>query len=375
MKKSRILLSIVLAIVGIFSVLTFAGCDVSVDTLSKTIAEVNQKYTKYKDVFTSGKLISSSYETNYIVNYGDVVNGYVKSSESRYAEFKELENKYNVMLAASQKYIDDNSARILNYEKYNKFTSDAKKCLNDFNSKMNDFANSFEDFAASRVILVDYFKKYSGANAPSQEVEQDHLQIFKRSYGTFVSKCVKAAAALAKSIENTEIFEILKATEINESNIKILKEYVEIKAVEFLDNFCVDNILNKITWNVYKTKTSSKVVQVYNNVESFYKNKFLPIVVNDVPLNDALSKENYKNLFELSENYITESEYFVKATNDFDFYKWATEYECDENKYCEKENKLALIQLDKMNQFIKTTSNIYFNRFNSEIFSVEDDEE
>jgi hypothetical protein len=120
MKKSRILLSIVLAIVGIFSVLTFAGCDVSVDTLSKTIAEVNQKYTNYKDVFTSGELISSSYETNYIVNYGDVVNSYVKSSNSRYDEFKELENKYNVMLAVSQKYIDDNSARILNYEKYNK---------------------------------------------------------------------------------------------------------------------------------------------------------------------------------------------------------------------------------------------------------------
>lgn len=375
MKKGRILLSIVLAIVGIFSVLTFAGCDVSVDTLNKTIAQVNQNYAKYNEVFTTGKLTSNNYETNYVVSYGKVVNEYVKSSDLRYAEFKELENKYNIMLAVSQKYIDDNSARILNYEKYNKFTSDAKKCLNDFNNKMNDFANSFEDFAASRTIMVDYFKKYSGANAPSQEVEQDHLQIFKRSYGTFVSKCVKAAAALAKSIENTEIFDILKATEINEGNIKILKEYVEIKTVEFLDNFYIDNILNKITWNVYKTNDASKVVEVYNNVESFYKNKYLTLVTNKSDLNSSLSKEEYKSLFELSENYITESEYFVKATDDFDFYKWATEFECNENKYCEKENKLALIQLDKMNQFIKTTSNIYFNKFSSEIFSVEDDEE
>ena len=371
MKKNSIVLSIVLAVVGFFSVLTFAGCDVSVETVGNTIAEVNQQYKNYSSIFGEGDLTANNYHSYYVVNYGDVVNGYVSSSETRYSEFNELENKYNILLALSQRYIDDNSALILNYEKYNKFSGEARKYLNEFNSKLKDFSASFEKFAKERNVMAEYFKNYSGDNAPTERVEQDHLLIFKRAYGPFVSNCVKAAAALAKCIENTEIFDILKATEINENNIKILKEFVEIKTAEALNNYYVEGILNKITWSVYKNK-DSQVVSIYNRVENFYKNTFLTNFVgrgDDFKVD--MTKEKYREIFNLVDNYLKEVESFVYATNDFDFNKWANTYECKESDYAEKENKLVLVDLDKMEQFIKTTSVAFYNRFIGEIYNQE----
>lgn len=365
MKRTSVFLSFVLAILGLCSVFVFAGCDVNMETLTKSLNQVDEVYTNNSDVFSEGALGSEGISTKYIVDYGTEVSAYINSSNSKYEEFKELRDKYNIMLAVSQKYIDEYKQYILNYESHSKFSKDARNAVNILNSSANDFVKVSQSFFTARKEMISYFVRFKGENEPSKEVMESNLLVFKRAFGNFVSANIKVASDLAKAIELTEIFDTLKNTQTSKKDVELVKDYIEVKMLSFYNEYYVNKIHSKLTWSLYKTKTSD-VVNLYNNFETSFSEYKQNIVCANTNYKD-FAEGQIKNLFSVTEEFLKEQESFFEALNDFDFEKWATEYDCDVEKYLQK-NERAKIDLYKMQQFVKTTTPNFIDEVVSQLY-------
>lgn len=353
MKKRSIFLSFVFALFGIFSVFTFAGCDVSIKDLSSTLAEVQKVYSSNENVFHSGSILNGSISSDYVVDYEEVVNYYVSSPDSTYKDFRELETKYNSMLAVSQRFIDENASFILNYEQHSKFTGQARSAINKFNDSLKKFVEASKSFLDARRSFVSYFQD-KGVSA-IQELEKSKLLIFKKSYGKIVSASVNAASDLSKCLDETILFDLLKSTATSKEDFGLVKSYVEIKMLDAFNKVLLEKIHSQITWTIYQDKEDS-VVDFYDDLNDCFNNYFIgDIVCANTNYKTSASDGEMKNLISKINNYVSEIESFEKAVEKFDFKEWATEKNANFENYA-KTNEFAYIQLGKMNQFVNVTT-------------------
>jgi len=346
MRKRSLVLSFILAIFALLSTVAFVGCDVNLDTLKSSFESLDKTYQTYSEVFNHGTL-AGTIETNYIVNYGDAVNIYVGKNKENYAE---LRDEYNVMLALSHYYIDTNKSYVLNCD-YKNLSKEAKKSLNTVNKKIKEYEKEIKKFDENRKAMMVFFNQYAEAER-EQSAEEYHVRMFKRAYGKLIDKNIELSSALAKSVELTEIFDLMKNTAITNKDVSIIKDYVQTKMLPIYNEFMINQVANKISWKVYEG-LNSRLDNLIDNVKNSF-NSYKSQIVNGATNDKEFTAEQITVLFNKVENFLAEQKIYDRALKEFDIATFVTNYNGNLQQY-EKKNSLASLDLEKMEQFIQKT--------------------
>lgn len=346
MKRKSLVLSFVLAIFALFSTVAFVGCDVSLDTLKGSFESLDSTYQTYSDVFKHGTL-AGTIDTNYVVNYGDAVNTYVGNNKENYVE---LRDEYNVMLAISHYYIDTNKTYVLNCD-YKNLSKQAKNSLNTLNKKIKSYEKEIKKFDESRKAMMIFFNQYAEGER-DQTAEEYHVRMFKRAYGKLIDKNIELSAALAKSVELTEIFELIKNTAITNKDVSIIKDYVQTKMLPIYNEFMINQVSNKISWKIY-AGLNSRLDSLVDNVKNSF-NSYKTQIVNGATSDREFTAEQISVLFDKVENFLAEQKLYDRALKEFDIATFVMTYNGNLEQY-EKKNSLASLDLDKVEQFIQKT--------------------
>ena len=344
MRRKSIVLSFVLAIFALCSTFAFAGCDVSLDTLKNSFDSLDKTYQTYSETFRHGT-VAGSIETNYVVNYGDAVNTYVANNKENYVELRE---QYNVMLAISHYYIDTNKTYVLSCD-YKNLSKAAKQSINSLNKSIKAYEKEIKDFEESRKSMMIFFNQYAEGER-DQSAEEYHVRMFKRAYGKLIDKNINLSTALAKSVELTEIFDLIKSTAITNNDVTIIKDYIQTKMLPIYNEFMINQLANKISWKVYEGLNSrlDNLVESVKNLFNAYKTQ----IVNGSPSGSDFTAEQITVLFDKIENFLTEQAVYEKALKEFDISTFVVTYNGNLEQY-EKKNALASLDFEKMEQFIQ----------------------
>lgn len=357
MRRKSAILCFVMAIFGILSVFSFAGCGTTIKDLTQTFETLNKAYEQNSEVFVKGTLLEGALDSSYVVNYGDVVNGFVKSTESKYSEFEELETKYNAMLAISQKYIDDNKSYILNFGEED-LSKSAKKSLTTLEKSIKNYTSSMESFVSARKTMVSFFSQFNGENAMNDETNLSHLMVFKKSYAKLIEANINLANDLSETVELTKIFDLLKETTTTKADVGLVKDYLQVKLLSVYNRFMIDEIANHLTWSNYSGKNAriDNLISSIENSFEYFKSNF---VLNEFSRNFEV--DEMEKLLDLSNYYILASEEYFEALDDFDFEVLAKDLDCDIDKYMLK-NSFAETDLNKIEQFVNITTPTFMQK-------------
>ncbi len=346
MKKKSLFLSIVLAFVGIFATFGLAGCgDVSLGTLQENYKTLQATYKQYSDVFKTG--VCENMSTPYYVDYGEIVNGFV--SENR-DEYRELLKVYNITLALSNDYVDNNISYILNFDE-KELNSKSKECINKFNSTLVNYTSSIKKFVNARNSLITHFENFGGE--PDSTENLAFLRKFKKQYGALVEKNINLSMDLTNCIEATELFEILQKGSPTTNDTKIIKEYIRAKLLPIFSKFKISNLENNLYWGAYSsidTPAKERIDDLIDELSSkfeTYKSNF----IGDINNFKELTKSEMKRLIEIINDFLVEIDDYYQALNDFKLERFVEKYDIDLTEY-KKENELAEIYLQKMEEFI-----------------------
>lgn len=347
MKIKSLLCSFVLGICGVIGIFGLSGCgDVTLETISSNFSKLEEVYASNSDVFKVGACEGMS--TNYLITYGDKVDNFVKENQDGYVE---LLKKYNVALVISHDYIDNNKSYILNLTE-EKLTKDSKKSFKNLNKSLIDYTESIGNFTRARKAFVDYFALFEGNLG--DEANEAHLRKFKKAYGDLVSKNIALSMNLARSVETTEIFELLKNTAPTANDTKIMKEYIRAKMLPIYTEFMISEIENNLNWKGQaQTETKTRIDDLLSKLNAsfdIYKGRF----VNANETLNVLSGQQMNNLFNIVENFFVETDAYFKALKSLDISTLAVQFDNNLDSY-KKTNPLADVYLEKLEQFVGVT--------------------
>lgn len=359
MKIKHIILSVVLAFFGIFATFGLAGCgEVGLDTLQENFENLDAVYAQYSEVFKTGTCENMS--TKYLVDYGNIVNGYVGQNKD---EYRELSSVYNITLAVSSDYIDNNRSYILNFNQEN-LSKEAQESFKALNESLVDYTNSIKNFVSARDALITHFENFNG-----QLEEKDDLAFlrkFKKQYGALVEKNVILSMNLAKSVESTEIFEILKRGTPTENDTKIIKEYIRAKLLPIFSEFKISEVENNLYFGAYseiQTPAKERIDALMKKVNSQFE-RYKSSFVGGTENFKVMTKEGMNSLLDLVDDFLVETESYYQALHGFDISTLVEKYDIDLEEY-KKINIYAEIYLQKMEQFIE----ISFGNFTDKVLS------
>ena len=344
MKLKKIGLSLVLCLCSICTLFGLSGCgEVSLTTVQNNIKALEDTYTKYDTVFTQG--ICEGLNTDYLIKYGETVDKYITENKDGYVELRDI---YNVTLVISNDYIDNNKEYIKTLTEDN-LTDKMKKSLTKLNGKIVSYTKTIEDFVLARRNFMNYFEQFG--NEITEKSSLAYLREFKKDYGKLVSKNIELSTQMAKTIENTEIFDLLKNTKPTVNDTKIVKEYIRAKLLPVFSEFKITELENNLNWNAQKDTATKQRIDVLltklNDQFETYKSRF----VSSGETLQELKTAEMNNLFNVAENFFVEADAYFKALEKFDISKLAVDFDNDLEAY-KKSNKLAEVYLEKMEQFI-----------------------
>ncbi|MBP3431944.1 MAG: hypothetical protein J6K39_03735 [Clostridia bacterium] len=357
MKTKTIFLSLILCCFSLFSLFGLVGCgEANIGTLKENFGKLDTLYQEYTadGIFEGGLLETGLPRSDYVVTYGTVVQKKVDASEASYKELREL---YNLTLAISHDYIDNNKSLIL-IKSDEDLNSESKTALNNLNGSLVEYIASLERFVDARSDLIEYFDNVSGSiNA---EADENHLRLFKKSYGDLVSKNLTLSTNLAKIIETTEIFELLSETNPQPNDTKLIKEYVRAKLLPIFAELRITEIENKFNFNNSQNNGDDKarIQTLLDKLDAAFE-IYKPNFVSDKTTVKLADKDATKNLFDLIKDFFTEADSYFKALQNFNFSKFA-EYKHTMEDYL-KENSMAEIYLTKMEKFVEVTLPEFMN--------------
>lgn len=343
MKVKSFILSLVLCVITALSLFGLTGCgDTSLSTIKENFDKLEVVYQNNSEIFKEGTC--QGLQTKYLINYGTIVDKLINDETDEYVQ---LYNVYNVMLAISSDFIDSNKGYVINFEE-SKLSSTSKKCLNSLNESLIDYTKSIDKFLTARSAFVTHSEQFKGSL--NDDANLAYLRKFKKLYGELVTKNIQLSIDLAKSIESTEIFELLKKTEPTENDSNIIKDYIRAKMLPIFSEFMITEIENNLNWKAQEeteAKTRIDVLLAKLNEEfNFYKTNFVGGENFAV-----MTKEEMTELFDLIDVFFDESESYFKALKYLNISSLAINYYNNLEKY-KKDNALAEVYLEKLEQFI-----------------------
>ena len=190
---------------------------------------------------------------------------------------------------------------------------------------------------------MNYFEQFG--NEITEKSSLAYLREFKKDYGKLVSKNIELSTQMAKTIENTEIFDLLKNTAPTENDTKIVKEYIRAKLLPVFSEFKITEIENNLNWNAQKDTATKQRINVLltklNDQFETYKSRF----VSSGETLQILTTDEMNNLFNLADNFFVEADAYFKALGKFNISKLAVDFDNDLEAY-KKSNKLAEVYLE-----------------------------
>ncbi len=349
MKKKGLILSLFLTIFAIFSSITMAGCGTSIKDVKASFSTLDSTYKKYDEVFTNYSNPSSS--GKYWVSYGSVLQGYINSEEDKYKEYKELTEKYVVLLNISSSYIDDNKDLIIDNIKDKEISKDVKNQLKVLNDNIEKYTAEIKVFVKKLKQVNNYFQKFNGETALSEESDEYQLMTLKKEFGNLVNKNINLSKSLAKVVEMTEIQKTIKNAGDNKGTIK---KYIQAKLLPVYNNFMIQEISTKILWNIYKGR-SEDLDAIVSLIEKRFGEYKTNIVEKSEETNyKHLSSQEVKTLLNRTEEFFEEAENYYKALKDLNIADIVKYYDASIDKYAKK-NEMAKIDFAKIEQFLKIT--------------------
>ena len=334
----------------IASAFTFAGCGAELKTLKKSTDSLASAYQTYETSFQSGYV--GGVTTDYKVNYGATVNGFVDSNQEG---FGELLSTYNVMLAISNNYFDANIKFLLNY-KQQKLSKKAKAAIDDLSKEIKTYIKSLKNFISAKNSMVYYFETYGADNVLGDSSKNYHLRTYKKSYAKFLGENIRLSSKLAKAIERTEIFSLLRATSTTNTDIDIVKDYIEIKMLAVFNEFIINQTSSVMDWSIYRNNPNTQNARLNNIYDDMY-NKFSSYKSKIVGGNEnyrAFARGEMDTLLDKINNFVLAAEEYYKAVKDVNFLELARNYDNKLDSYSKK-NSMIYIDLEKLEQFIGTT--------------------
>ena len=249
-------IAVVLGIVGVFAGIGLSGCGGSLSTLKTVYASMEKTIESYTVSETNPDTVFSEDVIDYIptklkVNYGTAAESKISAINPDY--LNELKNEYNSILVISNDYIAQNIEVIKNYNQ-KKLSKSAKNAVKDLCDDIKDFTKYLKTFSTARKAFSSYFDTVPTATKADIESK---LVLFKKSYGTLVSKNINIALSVAKCMERTEIYESLKKTTVDGNTLKIIRDYTRTKMIPIFSKFMLAETSNQMIWNNYKNKSDS----------------------------------------------------------------------------------------------------------------------
>ena len=348
MKKKNIFLAIFLSLVCMVSIFGFAGCGESpVVTIGKSFQKLDEKYETYSAVFVEGNV--SGFDTAHKVDFGTKINGYVSNRTENFGELDEL---YNVALAISNEYIDQNREYICGLNE-KELSANAKKKLETLNDSLNAYTKQIDKFVKARKVFVQHFENYEAL--VGDKTSQTYLRDFKSAFGKLLEKNIKLSTDVAETVDATQIFKLLKDLDDPQStDTEIVKEYIRAKMLHLFTDFDVVEFANKMNWAVQAEGDSkTRINNLKNSLDGQYetfKQQFL-LMNKDFK---KLGKEQFSQLIDVSDEFFLEAEAYSKALKNIDFYTFAVDYDNNMQNYLKK-NKFAEVYLQKLEQFVSIT--------------------
>ncbi len=361
MKLKKILLCLTLSLCCVGALFGLAGCgEVSLTKINENFDKLQATYQKYSStVFQSGEC--GGIQTEYLVKYGEDVDGFINSNEKAYVE---LRDTYNLMLVVSSDYIDNNKQYIKNL-KENELSKSSKNALTKLNSTLVKYTNTIDEFVNARHMFIQHFELHS--SQPNDESSLTYLRKFKKAYGELVSRNIDLSMDLAKVVETTKIFDILQSSDPTETDTLIFKEYIRAKMLPVFSEFMITEVANNLNWSAQvSTSTKTRITSLLNKLEEQFCD-YRTIFIENSGGNKLDSKEEMKSFFEKIENFLGETEDYLKALKEFDISSLAIDYDNDLDKY-KKSNALAEVYLEKMEQFIETSLPAFMTEISSIIY-------
>ncbi len=359
-KAKSAILSVVLCLFGMFSLFSLSACgNVSLQTLSDNFEELDQIYSDNADVFQAG--FCGDFYTEYLINYGEKVDELVFDDTPGYAE---LRDRYNIMLAVSNDYIDGNRQYILSWSE-DSLTSDARAAINTLNASLVDYKDYISTFLRERNNLIGYFDKFQ--DSMNEESHMSRLRNFKRYYANLVQKNIQLSLDMAEAVKTTEIFDLLRETEPTEVSTRVIKDYMVAKILPVFSEFMLTEVENKLNWSAFSGGAKEQIDTLLSSLEQkfdFYKAQLISI---DNQIKVFESKEAMQNFYDLTESFFVEMDDYLQALKDLDIYTLITSYNNSFEEYL-AENSLANVYFEKMEQFINISLENFLTNAANQIY-------
>ncbi len=342
-KGYKIVLPILLILVSLLAVFSFAGCDTSVTTLSETVSAMNDKLSELnfltKDI---SKLYTREY---YTVSYGETIDDIIESDEGS-DSYKELSKYYSAIFSIAMSYFDENIDIVTGL--YEEEVSGIQSEINDLNDKVSIFSDGIQTFATARNEIYRYFNNYESADDNQKLVQ---LRSFKRSYAVFVDNAVEMALSLTNAVEATgELSEI--------SNVQMIKNSI---CTQLLSSFHEIFVMNIGTFNWSETDETSFKTEMEEIIATLEDNfeQYMTLLEKSSDFK-TLTQDEIVSLKNTASDFLTEMQDFLEALDGLDLRTLAIDYYNNFNSYHE-ENTNAEVYLFKIKQFVNISLPNYLN--------------
>ena len=358
MKIKKVCLSFVLCLCALMSVFAFSGCgSISIQEVQKNFTELQESYTKYAEVFELGTL--EGFNTAYVVNYGVSIDGISQTNQKK---FDALKNKYNVMLALSSKYIDNNKAYVMALSE-DGISAQTKNALQDLYSKIGSYTNYLPTFVEERNNFKNHFTNF----ASNENANLAVLNKFKKSYGQLVNKNLDIALSLANVMETTEIFELLQATDPTEKDTQIVKDYIATKMLPIFNQLLIEETETNFAFYDYSGGAAEEVKSVVVKLENRFSTFKTSLALSNATCVELENKEEMQALVENAKDFFVEIHNYSNSIKELKIFDLIVN-----NKNSFEEHKkyvpFAEIYFEKIDQFVSITLGSFMNNLVSVVY-------
>ena len=359
MKIKKIIFSVALGLCGVLSAFSLSGCgETKLSSLKENFEALDASYATYSHIFDEGTLEAGALSTDYVVDYGEVVNEYVNNDNEMYVTLREI---YNVMLAISSDYIDNNKAYVLSLQEEN-LSAKSKGAITTLNKKLNNYIEYMPTFVRERNNLISHFDNFR-----DHEADAAYLRKFKKSYGKLIEKNIELSLSVAAVVESTEIFALIQETVPTINDTKIIKEYVRAKMLPIFNEFILLETENKMNFSEYPAGETAKIQALLTKLNvSFDVYKHDMVAESDF-LKQFANGEAVADTIEMVNNFFAETDDYMKALKELDIYNLIVNNDGDFDKYAKK-NKLAKVYYEKLDQYITITLDDFMDEFLSVVY-------
>ena len=358
MKTKKIILSFIVCLCALFPLFTLAGCGISVDDVKSSFAQLDEAYIQYAEAFEQGTL-ENNLTTNYVINYGVDINNISSQNQEKFDALKE---KYNVMLALSSKYIDNNKDFITSLEN-DDLSDETKKALENLNGKLTSYINYLPTFVEGRNSFKNHFKELSQNEIANLET----LNNFKKVYGTLVNKNLDLALSMANVVETTEIFDLLQSTTQTNEDTKIVKDYITTKLLPIFNQLLIVETETSFAYDDYSGGAMEELNVVVQKLENLFVEFKQNLALTSKECQALDSKEDMQKLFENFNNFSVEINNYSTSVSELKIYDMVVNHKNSFEEH-KKHVKLAEIYFDKIDQFVSITLEEYLANLISVIF-------